>query len=124
GSGNHCEDRDRRQRRSRDALLLQPMDDPAARSSRSDLQRAGAADRKQLAAPAAAFRARLLVLLPNPLLRMMRTTTRFRSVAAVSLALFAALPAFPQTSFEGLDVSAQSKSKKKKKTTRKKRTAA
>ena len=45
----------------------------------------------------------------------MKTVPRWLSLAAVSLALFAALPAFAQTSFEGLDSSAQSKGKKKKK---------
>jgi len=46
---------------------------------------------------------------------MMKTVPRSLSLAAVSLALFAALPAFAQSSFEGMDASAQSKSKKKKK---------
>jgi len=46
---------------------------------------------------------------------MMKTVPRSLSLAAVSLALFAALPAFAQDSFEGMDASAQSKSKKKKK---------
>jgi len=45
----------------------------------------------------------------------MKTVPRWLSLAAVSLALFAALPAFAQTSFEGLDSSTQSKGKKKKK---------
>ena len=45
----------------------------------------------------------------------MKTVPRSLSLAAVSLALFAALPAFAQSSFEGMDASAQSKSKKKKK---------
>jgi tetratricopeptide (TPR) repeat protein len=45
----------------------------------------------------------------------MRTLPRSISLAAVALALFTALPAFAQNSFEGLDLSSQSKTKKKKK---------